>query len=254
MKLFTTAVLFATMTVATTFGQDTVGGEARSLAGLKPLDQIKTDSLWGQSGLASGRLQPRATVQLAQAPGVLEVTDSASSVFVVFRSVSPLPGSTLNFRATLPNGSVVNFDGYTVPQDWKGFNVYGEIWNGAFPGVWPSGWTLFEVLVSTPGKGVSYVSAEVPVRACCRNVGPIEEFTFRGQVLSVIGDFQSQETLQEAPATVNGILVGVHFVTKGYITSIGNIVNLNVGQNLFTLCVKGSCATRIFYTSRPPGK
>jgi len=229
------------------------------------LDEIQVANMWARVGQAhqpilatvGTRIAPiranNASLQVEQAQAVIDVTVSGENITATFQSLVSLPaGSAVAFRATLPNGSVLNMDGFSigVDQNWA---PSAEMWNGPFPAIWPSGWTLFEAVIISGNGGVSYTSAYAPVRACCAMYGPLTraDVGADGMTINIAGQFQGMTV-----ATLNGNPVPISF-TAGqpstgstamtYTAGTISATSLWEGQFTLTVCSNGLCSSRVVY-------
>lgn len=231
-------------------------------SGAQKLDESQISSLWSQVGnshkvgvfSASTRMAtPSAGPMIQQGEATIEVTSSGNSVSSVYRSITPiLPGTIMAFRMTMPSGAVMNLDGYTAPLG-ESYRVYAELWNGPFPSMWPSGWTLFEAISMAPNGNISYVSSFVAVRACCLLTGPVQrvDVSQDGSYIDITGNFLGMTTV-----TLDGGSVPVAYKAgpNGY--SGGRIITQDFSQSehLLTVCSGGNCSTRLVYITKPSGK
>jgi hypothetical protein len=210
----------------------------------KKLSDTQVASTWSRMPTTMHRT---ASVNLVQAQATIEVSTSGQSVTATFNSLVPLPDSTIAFRMTLPSGLVVPMEGYEV--SWDGGTVSATLWNGEFPGVWPSGQTLLEAIIISRGSA-SYVSAYVSVKSCCALMGPLEraDISADGNTIDVTGSFQ-----EGTIATINGQQVPVSIVfspTTGLPQGKIDVSNVYEGQKTLTFCSGGQCSSRVIYITR----
>jgi hypothetical protein len=250
------AVLFLTA-VATVQAQEVK--KPVQLGEAQKVETSQTAASWSQVGrvvhfgVNRAKISPKdlsVSIQASQAPATIEVTylNNGQNVYANFVSAIPIPGATVAFRATLPNGDIVNLDSYKVQSEAIDYTIGAELWNGPFPGVWPSGWTLFEAIAIIPGKGVTYVSSYVAVRACCASTGPIQrvDLSQDGNTIGISGGFIKGQTV----AKLDWDAVDLKFSSSSLVTA--DVSKQFEGEHRLTVCSVGSCSTRLIYVSRPP--
>jgi hypothetical protein len=211
----------------------------------RKLSEAQMNDLWAK--MPAGH---KASISVEQALATIEVTTAGENTLAVFQMLQPVPeGSFIAYRMTLPNGTIVPLSGYMVPGgQWASY-----LWNGSFSGVWPSGWTLFEVIILNSKDGnVSYVSAYVPVFSCCVVPGPLQrvDVSQDGNTVEFTGPLGS-----DTIATLNGMQLMVslgYSVTTGLGTGRISTGNFGDGQMHLTVCSGGTCSTREIYVTRTP--
>lgn len=194
----------------------------------------------------------KAMVSLPQAPGVIEVIPTGQwgqSFSVHFRSIGSVPtGTNFSFRIITSNGDTINLRGFTKTSNDDG-GIYWEMWNGPFPNVWP-GWSTFETFVTTPGDGISYTSALVPVQCMNCTTGLLERADVSPDGASIkLGGYFPGRTY----ATLNGLRVEFLPVPPGADSLFSRIIsteNAGSGKMDLTVCSDGICSTRTVYVTR----
>ena len=258
-KFFVMAILVLGFFMATASAQQKV----------QELTSSQVEVAWAQFGggnsISNSIVVDGYNVDFPQSPATIEVipyglTDQGG-VRVTFRSQELSRGTTVVYRFSLSNGTVVNLGGGLLLD---GGVVHEELWNGLFPNLWSSGQTMFEALVIGPSGNISYVSGSSEGRACCLLSGPLEraDVTPDGMLIYVTGSFSTRTY-----AYVNGLSVEVRLdaatptgpfsPTTGQriiTTSTISTERIGSGRMVLTVCsdfTKVRCSSRWIYVSRP---
>lgn len=215
------------------------------------LSAEETTDLW--SRLDNHRKETSTGPAIGQANATVQVTSLPyqTAWLVNFQSTINIEqGSIISFRMVFPNGMLVPLSGFQMTGTYQ---VGAYLWNGSFPGVWPSGLTKFEVIIVTPTGNLSYVSGEVAFGLCCQLSGPVTgamTVSPDGITIQATGFFSGLTI-----ATINGmevpIVVSSSPTTGAWLATISNPFAFLQGQMIVTICSNGECSTRIVYIILP---
>jgi hypothetical protein len=227
--------------------------DRRSIAEVgEKVDRATAKAMWAR---ADSLLN---TTTFPQAPGILSVLTSGAQYQIDFTTQTLPAGSSVGGEIIDPNGEEISTDTYYFSEAVNG-GVFMELWNGAFPQGWPAGITRFRMLVTTAGGTITEANAYVAVRSCCTN-GTAPQVTSitpssNGSQLTITGQFYA------APMVgINGtpvqVISGVttFSATTGALQGtivIPNIIALNDGNGVLTLCDQGYCSQTFFNIPLP---
>jgi len=239
--------------------------------GWNQLDSAKVSQMWSQ-------FRPQAFTSKADSPSVFKNSNPdippavieivpgdqyGRSYNVVFRSNTVVPrGTTISFRIALSNGSTMDLSGFLKDFD-DNSTMYFEMWNGPFPGIWPGGFTLFEVALAIPGQSTAYILS--PVGVWCRGClfqGFLDraDVSQDGTVITLQGSLSGQLV-----ATLDGVAVDVVTLPaqppSPFLPSVGmperKVIytdKVGNGQVNLTLCSDGFCFSRFVYLPPRPNQ
>lgn len=219
------------------------------------LQRSETIALWNQH---NGNMQANAVGPLLkQGPMVIQVSGQpvGGPVVVDFFTAVSLPSGTITlFQLILPDGTRVPLNSYQLMGGGDN-GVHYQLWNGAFPDIWPAGETRFGVMLVLPSGQIWYTSAVVPIHSCCQLYGPIEKVdVVNDSQIVVIGLFG-----KETVAMIDGMPVGMIYAftsdTSPSVATINVGGKIGDGQHNLVICsnLTGDCSTRVIYIKRSGG-
>jgi len=110
-------------------------------------------------------------------PGIISVrknADYSQNREILFTTTQPvLAGSVFIFSVALPNRAETVMQSIEITRDLGDSTMGVQLWDGNFPGIWPSGITSFRVYY-VGGKGMSVLEVGVPVYTNFPYAGPIQ--------------------------------------------------------------------------------
>lgn len=216
------------------------------------MDHYQTTEAWSRVGVprlipGTNKIAADYAPMLGAPQGIIESVATWNNTTVTFRSLSVLQtGSFLVFRMILPNGMIIPMRGFAISGEgyWS-----AQIWDGRFPGVWPSGWTMFEALIISPSGEVSSSVAQIPVNIVLRTAGPLEQATPSqdGKTIKLRGSFYENTVV-----TIDGTVFSMKFLGFDYKTGVGmGEISLEGfyldGQKMLTINCMGMCSTQMVY-------
>ena len=263
MTKFFAVLVLAVLVLAVAQGQTSptvTKTERRNLSEAQRLSPEETQSLWSRvpvTNTGGGGMSAKATIFLEQADAVIEVSGTQDRPLVEFRTLIPVPGTTVSFRMLIPgNVASTSLGSFRIPLGlglgWGDYSVVFKFWDGA-TGNWPPGYVLFEAVLQDISGRVSYVSVHVPFGGCCGVAGPLRNISVSpdGNTINFVAVLQGTTI-----ATLNGSTFSYGYGTyaDGHSEGSINVSEWSNGSYLLTMCNSGECSTRVVYITRPPGQ
>ena len=262
MTKFFAVLVLAVLVLAVAQGQTSptvTKTERRNLSEAQRLSPEETQSLWSRvpvTNTGGGGMSAKATIFLEQADAVIEVSGTQDRPLVEFRTLTPIPGTTISFRMLVPGNMVsTTLGSFRIPlgSGWGDYSVGFQMWDGA-TGSWPPGYVLFEAVLEDISGNISYVSVHVPFGGCCGvDGGPLRNVfvTADSNTINFVAVLQGRTF-----ATLNGSTFSYGYGTYADGHSEGDIDISHYSNGFYTLtmCNSGECITRVVYITRPPGQ
>lgn len=209
------------------------------------VERSTAKAMWASNGIEN--------LSFPQAPGILSALSNGDQFEVGFSSSAIPAGSYVIGEIIAPSGEIISTDTYQLPTNGgNSFNVFFELWNGAFPGMWQAGVTRFRAVVSGGGR-ISEADAYVLVRASGYPQDiPVVSITPSpdGSQLTVSGLFTGPQVgVNGTPATIVSSSVSPTGNPQQASITLAIPTYLPNGNGVLTVCDGGQCSQTFFHVS-----
>lgn len=225
----------------------------------KRLDGVEAERVLAQvnNGQTSKTTTRSASISASQADGVVEVVTSNDFVRASFVTTRPLvSGTTIAFQMRTPLGDIVSLSAWRVETFGQNteYSIYQNIWAGSFPDIYPSGDTVFEVLLVSPVGRVTAASGTASIRSCCSpTLLDRADVTADGTAVNITGQFSGLVVAMVSGVPVDVVFPATPSPKPTQIATVSLLKFGGYGQHTLTICSEGNCTSRVIYISPQSG-